>query len=1194
MIPLMLDDILCIIALIGALIFSIIKKEHVLLIASLFLITITQFQTGRIDGIITNLPNLKVKGTMSTFYDFSLNLGRQIYDDLVKVNGITYETLILLIILGQRNHYKKYMHSKSRKIIKLVVLLSALFIGLSYLAIFMEKHIIDSMIMGYIDIEQLDTILLMSQEIIRYSHNKLTINILFLLSIFIYLLENRSFSSLTTFLIMAPLKIIHLLNMTSQIYSSVKIIDTTKIKEMIPFIHDISNLLIYSGFTLIFFCWIMIILSYLIKGKTKVSERDALKKKNDDISEEDKEEIPNDFDVSLGYTESKSEDTVQELDYEKTSTRSTFIHNKNNNISPSTNHKHSSPNLTKLSPNIPKLSTISNNISPKLTHLPPKNMRESNLKMNAKSKLKAPSKINLINKTKVNPKKPQLTSNITKETTKETHQEVKFRKRSISDLSKIEILQSLRKVPSVYPLNKTSIILYFTVDYNTMLLKDIERDEVLFEMNGHKDAISSIKFYDQNRYLVSSSFDKSVRIWDINSRTLKHTILDYNSEITCLYINHTNKLIITGSVDGEIKVWSIETSSFIATVNANTYISSIILTDDYKILSVLRNHTIVVWNMKSGEVESTFHGNYRISDCIYLHNSNQIISSDDHTIKIWNLNSKECERTLTSTRGSISSFVSISETELVVGTDDGYIIIWNTQTGEIISEVKGHEGSVINIFKESQNNIITYGMDSKLSIRDLNDLNVIDTKIIHHEIENKISKNKEKLKVNILVATNDEDTLESIKTTLSNLGYDDVISVNNVENLKLSLSNNRIHLLFLDLMIYEIDTVEDYLLPSIGNRSNDFFVSIIKSNELWFLDIYELFENVNYNVDVIHKPITSLDVDKALKEVEERISLKERNHQIEESSTNLLFKKYEESVKNYIDNYYQDLIPSKTSDFRSNPTTCRTTTTLYCNIQDFSELTSNMSVNDLMEFINGYYAFTVTPIIEYGGNVDKFFGDATLSVFTHNIDDNCVSAIKCAVNIQQNVNFINKNSKEKINTTIGIHTEKSVIGFVCIQKFIEPAILGDAYGISVRLEALCKVYSSKIIITEYTKENMGNDADLFILRELDYVAVKGLKNPCRIYEVIDGENPDILNYKKRILEEGNWNEALSVYQSGDFEKAKEMFENCLKIYSDDQPSKLYIERCNICLRESKDNSTVIEDDNPISKEISEWDAMFNE
>jgi len=58
-------------------------------------------------------------------------------------------------------------------------------------------------------------------------------------------------------------------------------------------------------------------------------------------------------------------------------------------------------------------------------------------------------------------------------------------------------------------------------------------------------------------------------------------------------------------------------------------------------------------------------------------------------------------------------------------------------------------------------------------------------------------------------------------------------------------------------------------------------------------------------------------------------------------------------------------------------------------------------------------------------------------------------------------------------------------------------------NLGARLEGTNKIYSTHIIISEFTYEEVK---DHIIARELDLIRVKGKEKPVKIYELIDMKN----------------------------------------------------------------------------------------
>jgi adenylate cyclase len=113
-------------------------------------------------------------------------------------------------------------------------------------------------------------------------------------------------------------------------------------------------------------------------------------------------------------------------------------------------------------------------------------------------------------------------------------------------------------------------------------------------------------------------------------------------------------------------------------------------------------------------------------------------------------------------------------------------------------------------------------------------------------------------------------------------------------------------------------------------------------------------------------------------------------------------------------------------------------------------------------------------------------------------------------------------------------------------------VMGDSVNLGSRLEAANKTYGTRIIISEATREQAGDE---FICRELDLVRVKGKKRPVRIFELMgngQGTADDISEIFSR---------ALPAYRARNWKEALGLFEEVLAIEPSDGPARLYVARC---------------------------------
>ena len=240
-------------------------------------------------------------------------------------------------------------------------------------------------------------------------------------------------------------------------------------------------------------------------------------------------------------------------------------------------------------------------------------------------------------------------------------------------------------------------------------------------------------------------------------------------------------------------------------------------------------------------------------------------------------------------------------------------------------------------------------------------------------------------------------------------------------------------------------------------------------------------------------------------------------------------------------------------------------TILFSDIRSFTNLSENMSPQNVLNFLNAYFKRMNKPIHKNNGFVDKFIGDAIMALFdcpegTDHTDAN--DAVKAAVGMQVALREYNKHRRNTgyipISIGIGIHSGPVVIGTVGSEDRMDSTVLGDTVNMTSRLEGLTKHYNSQIVISSETYQFLEKDS-AFLCKELDFVSVKGKDKPEIIYDVFNSNPEDIRDLKQQTLP--SYNEGLLNYHSRNWEEALKLFNKCLKVYPGDTVSKIYVERC---------------------------------
>ncbi|NES70121.1 MAG: PAS domain-containing protein [Okeania sp. SIO2D1] len=232
---------------------------------------------------------------------------------------------------------------------------------------------------------------------------------------------------------------------------------------------------------------------------------------------------------------------------------------------------------------------------------------------------------------------------------------------------------------------------------------------------------------------------------------------------------------------------------------------------------------------------------------------------------------------------------------------------------------------------------------------------------------------------------------------------------------------------------------------------------------------------------------------------------------------------------------------------------------LFSDIRAFTSFSEQMTPEDNFKFINAYLRRMEPAIVENGGFIDKYIGDAIMALFDGSAD----SAINAGVMMLKTLAGYNlireKSGRQPIEIGIGINTGNIILGTVGGSYRLDTTVIGDAVNLSARLEQLTKVYHTPLLISHQTfaklEEPMG-----YALRLIAQVQVRGKSHRVGVFEIFEA---DSLEQKEvKIATKPLFEQAVIRYHQGTIKKAKILFQKCLKQNPRDRVAQVYLQRCN--------------------------------
>jgi class 3 adenylate cyclase len=238
-------------------------------------------------------------------------------------------------------------------------------------------------------------------------------------------------------------------------------------------------------------------------------------------------------------------------------------------------------------------------------------------------------------------------------------------------------------------------------------------------------------------------------------------------------------------------------------------------------------------------------------------------------------------------------------------------------------------------------------------------------------------------------------------------------------------------------------------------------------------------------------------------------------------------------------------------------------TALFSDIKGFTGIAEKLMPNHLVDLLN-YYLSTMSDIIlEQKGTIDKYQGDSIVSFFGAplELEDHALRACTAGIMMKRIENDINKYVLEKgispspLLTRIGVNTGEMVVGNMGTQKKMNYTIISNAVNLASRLEGVNKVYGTWILASDTTiKETKGK----LLTRRLDRVKVVGINEVVHINEIMEikADASDAL-FERVYL----FHKAMDLFEARNWKDAEAAFNQVLKTFSDDEPSKHFVERC---------------------------------
>jgi len=163
----------------------------------------------------------------------------------------------------------------------------------------------------------------------------------------------------------------------------------------------------------------------------------------------------------------------------------------------------------------------------------------------------------------------------------------------------------------------------------------------------------------------------------------------------------------------------------------------------------------------------------------------------------------------------------------------------------------------------------------------------------------------------------------------------------------------------------------------------------------------------------------------------------------------------------------------------------------FSDLRGSTDLSSELSMQDFLGVLNAFFESVADAVLDGGGEVLRFIGDAMLAIFPmerHSVADPrecpmhraaCGKAMAAARDAMKRMNKLNEEraarSEKPVGYGIGLHVGDVMYGNIGVPRRVEFSVVGHAANHAAKMESLCKSLSVPLLVSRQFAEIQRED-----------------------------------------------------------------------------------------------------------------------
>ncbi|PIA12902.1 WD40 repeat-like protein [Coemansia reversa NRRL 1564] len=241
-------------------------------------------------------------------------------------------------------------------------------------------------------------------------------------------------------------------------------------------------------------------------------------------------------------------------------------------------------------------------------------------------------------------------------------------------------------------------------------------------ISGHIGWVRSLAVEPGNKWFASGSVDRTIKIWDLASGTLKLTLTGHISPVRGLAVSSRHPYLFSCGEDKQVKCWDLETNKVVRQYHG--HLSGVYALSLHPVLDLLvtggRDSVARVWDIRTKQQVHVLMGHKSTVSAVECQEADpQVITgSMDSTVRLWDLAAGKTMSTLTHHKKSVRA-LALHPTEFgFASASSDSIKQWRCPRGDFVQNFEGHAAIVNSLSLNSDGVMVSGGDDGSMRFWD--------------------------------------------------------------------------------------------------------------------------------------------------------------------------------------------------------------------------------------------------------------------------------------------------------------------------------------------------------------------------------------------------------------------------------------------------------------------------------------------